>query len=355
MGKPDFLSAIKYEFHGPECLGDIEAISAVDWKKSFRIIDLFAGIGGMRLGFEAVQGRSVFSSEWDADAQVTYEANFGDKPAGDITVIPPEDIPDHDILLAGFPCQAFSIIGNRLGFLDTRGTLFFNVEEILRAKRPAAVLLENVKQLKTHDQGRTFRTIIESLTHLGYFTHAAILNALNYGVCQKRERTFIVAMRGDLDFSFPPPVSERKSLADILEPDSDIDEKLWASEHIKKKRLARLEDQSKEAFYPSIWHENKGGHIGIFPYSCALRANASYNYMLVNGNRRPTGREMLRIQGYPESFKIPVCHSAIRKQCGNSVAVPVITAIAKQMIRALSEATRRRAMHRQTTLLLESD
>lgn len=355
MSKSDFLSAIKYEFHGPEGLGDIEAISAVDWNNSFRIIDLFAGIGGMRLGFEAVRGRSVFSSEWDADAQVTYEANFGEKPAGDITVVPPEDIPDHDILLAGFPCQAFSIIGNRLGFLDTRGTLFFNVEEILRAKKPAAVLLENVKQLKTHDHGATFRTIVESLTSLGYFTHTAILNALNYGVCQKRERTFIVAMRGDLDFSFPLPFPERKPLAEILEPHSAIDEKLWASEHIQKKRLARLKEQGKEPFYPSIWHENKGGHIGIFPYSCALRANASYNYMLVNGNRRPTGREMLRIQGYPESFKIPVCHSAIRRQCGNSVAVPVITAIAQQMIRALTQAVPRHMMHRQTTFLLDSD
>ena len=219
MGKPNFLSAIKYEFNGPEGPGDMEAILAVDWKKSFRIIDLFAGIGGMRLGFEAVRGRSVFSSEWDPDAQVTYEANFGDKPAGDITVVPPEDIPDHDILLAGFPCQAFSIIGNRLGFLDTRGTLFFNVEEILRAKKPAAVLLENVKQLKTHDQGRTFRTIVESLTSLGYFTHTAILNALNYGVCQKRERTFIVAMRGDLDFSFPLPVPRRPDRGLCRRPD----------------------------------------------------------------------------------------------------------------------------------------
>lgn len=352
MGKTDFLSAIKYEFHGPDGQGNLDAITAVAWSKGFRIIDLFAGIGGVRLGFESVGGRSVFSSEWDADAQTTYEANFGDRPAGDITVIPPEEIPDHDVLLAGFPCQAFSIIGNRLGFADTRGTLFFNVEEILRAKRPAAILLENVKQLKTHDHGRTFRTIIESLTALGYFTHTAILNALNYGVCQKRERTFIVGMRADLDFAFPPPVAKRKDLADILEPDSAIDEKLWASDHIRKKRLARLKEQGKEPFYPSIWHENKGGHIGIFPYSCALRANASYNYMLVNGNRRPTGREMLRIQGYPDSFKIPVGHSAIRKQCGNSVAVPVIKAIAKQMVRALSDAAPRSVQQRQTTLPL---
>jgi DNA (cytosine-5)-methyltransferase 1 len=352
MGKSDFSTAIKYEFHGPNGQGDLDAITEVAWRKRFRIVDLFAGIGGVRLGFEAVGGRSVFSSEWDTDAQTTYEANFGDRPAGDITAIPPDEIPDHDVLLAGFPCQAFSIIGNRLGFSDTRGTLFFNVEEILRAKRPAAVLLENVKQLKTHDHGRTFRTIIDSLTTLGYFTHTAILNALNYGVCQKRERTFIVAMRADLDFEFPAPVAKRRELAEILEPDSAIDESLWASDHIRRKRLARLAEQGKEPFYPSIWHENKGGHIGIFPYSCALRANASYNYMLVNGNRRPTGREMLRIQGYPDSFKIPVGHSAIRKQCGNSVAVPVIKAIAEQMVRALSDAAPRRIQQRQATLPL---
>lgn len=350
MAKRDFLSAIRYEFHGPDQPGDQAAVSAVDWTTSFRIIDLFAGIGGMRLGFESAGGHSVFSSEWDADAQVTYEANFGEKPTGDITSVNPKQIPDHDILLAGFPCQAFSIIGSRMGFADTRGTLFFNVEEILRVKRPPAILLENVKQLKTHDQGRTFKTIVESLRALGYFTHTAILNALDYGVCQKRERTFIVGMLADVDFCFPAPVAERKSLTEILEPDSAVDDGLWASDHIKQKRLARLRSQGKEPFYPSVWHENKGGHIGIFPYSCALRANASYNYMLVNGNRRPTGREMLRIQGFPDTFKIPVPHSAIRKQCGNSVAVPVIRAIAKQMVGSLAAGHPRTGSDKQKEL-----
>lgn len=354
MAKRDFLAAIKYEFHGPDGSGDPCSVSSVDWATSFRIIDLFAGIGGMRLGFESVGGHSVFSSEWDADAQITYEANFGDKPTGDITKIDPLEIPDHDVLLAGFPCQAFSIIGNRMGFADTRGTLFFNVEEILRVKRPPAVLLENVKQLKTHDHGRTFRAIIESLKKLGYFTHTAILNALDYGVCQKRERTFIVGMLADIDFQFPARATARKSLQEILEPDAAVDERLWASEHIQKKRLDRLKSQGKTPFYPSIWHENKGGHIGLFPYSCALRANASYNYMLVNGNRRPTGREMLRIQGFPDTFTIPVPHAAIRKQCGNSVAVPVIEAVAKQLIGALSANVPRRdcAMQKELPLAL---
>ncbi|MFA5865118.1 MAG: DNA (cytosine-5-)-methyltransferase [Phycisphaerae bacterium] len=270
--------------------------------------------------------------------KIPYAANFGVRPAGDITKICPEEIPDHDILLAGFPCQPFSIIGGQKGFSDTRGTLFFNIEEILRVKRPPAILLENVKQFKTHNNGKTFSTVIEKLKGLGYFTHTAILNALHYGVCQKRERTFIVGFLADLNFAFPIPSTDRPSLSEILEPDENIPPGLWASEMIQKKRLERLKRQGKNPFYPSIWHENKGGHIGIFPYSCALRANASYNYMLVNGRRRPTGREMLRFQGFPETFKIVVRHSAIRSQAGNSVAVPVIRAIAAEMISTLNSA-----------------
>jgi len=335
MSSSSVLKSIKYEFHGPEGTGYLSAIEAVRWARGFRMIDLFAGIGGVRLGFEAVGGRCVFSSEWDSKAQDTYQANFGERPAGDIAKIPPQEIPDHDILLAGFPCQPFSIIGDRKGFTDTRGTLFFNIEEILRAKRPPAALLENVKQFKTHDCGRTFATVVERLNELGYFVYTAVLNALNYGVCQKRERTFMVCFLANLQFSFPRPLEHRPSLADILEPDDKVDPGLWASEMIQKKRLQRLAQQGTKPFYPSIWHENKGGHIGIFPYSCALRANASYNYMLVNGRRRPTGREMLRIQGYPETFKIVVEHTAIRAQAGNSVAVPVIRAIATQILAAL--------------------
>jgi len=348
MAKDTFLSSIKYEFHGPDGDGQLESIESVKWLQSFRLIDLFAGIGGMRLGFEGVGGKGVFSSEWDSDAQDTYEANFAERPLGDITKISPLDIPDHDILLAGFPCQPFSIIGERKGFSDTRGTLFFNIEEILKVKKPSAILLENVKQFKTHDEGRTFSTVIQRLTELGYYTHTAILNALNYNVCQKRERTFIVGFRANVNFEFPRPVEKKKTLDVILEPEASIDDGLRASEMIQKKRLDRLKKQGTEPFYPSVWHENKGGHIGIFPYSCALRANASYNYMLINGQRRPTGREMLRIQGYPDSFKIAVSHSAIRKQAGNSVAVPVIAAIAAEMLSSLTAAKLRSTDNQQT-------
>jgi DNA (cytosine-5)-methyltransferase 1 len=332
-------AAPKAEFHPatePDPEG-LDAIQSVNWQK-FRTIDLFAGIGGIRLGFQPHGARTVFSSEWDPLAQDTYEANFGHRPHGDITKIDPESIPDHDILLAGFPCQPFSIIGGRKGFADTRGTLFFNVEEILRTKRPPAALLENVKQFKTHDEGRTFRTVIERLGQLGYYTHTAILNALHYGVPQKRERTFIVCFRADLAFRFPPPVESMPSLADVLEPDERIEARFWASERIRMKRLARLREQGQEPFYPSVWHENKGGAIGIHPFSCALRHNASHNYLLVNGNRRMTPRECLRLQGFPDTFKIAVDHRAIRAQTGNSVAVPVIQAIAGEMLRSLAAA-----------------
>jgi DNA (cytosine-5)-methyltransferase 1 len=303
--------------------------------RSFHFIDLFAGIGGMRLGFESVAGKCVFSSEWDTLAQDTYEANFGERPSGDIAQIAVSDIPEHDILLAGFPCQPFSIIGKREGFTDTRGTLFFEIERILREKKPTAFLLENVKQFKTHDNGNTCKIVLDKLHEIGYHTHIAVLNALNFGVAQKRERTFIVGFAEPFRFKFPPMYGQHPNLIDVLESEEDIEPALRASEMICKKRLERIKSQGQTPFYPSIWHENKGGHIGMHPFSCALRHNASYNYLLVNGNRRPTGREMLRFQGFPESYKIAVPHTAIRAQAGNAVSVPVITAIAAEMMIAL--------------------
>jgi len=306
----------------------------------FHFIDLFAGIGGMRIGFESVGGKCVFSSEWDLLAQKTYAANFGEQPFGDISKIDEADIPDHHILLAGFPCQPFSIIGKQKGFADTRGTLFFEIERIIQAKRPTVVLLENVKQFRTHNNGQTCKIVLDKLYQLGYHTHMAVLNALDYGVAQKRERTFIVGFDKPLVFRFPPPYLHRPHLKNVLEEDNSVDKRLFASDVICKKRLQRVGEQGKEPFYPSVWHENKGGHIGMHPFSCALRHNASYNYLLINGNRRPTGREMLRFQGFPESYRIVVDHAAIRAQAGNSVAVPVITAIAAEIMIALRNNSR---------------
>ncbi|RKZ73588.1 MAG: DNA (cytosine-5-)-methyltransferase [Gammaproteobacteria bacterium] len=299
----------------------------------FKFIDLFAGIGGIRLGFEYYGGECVFSSEWDSFAQDTYEANFYERPTGDITKINPDEIPEHDILLGGFPCQAFSICGNQKGFSDTRGTLFFNIEEILRIKSPYAFMLENVKNLNSHDKGRTFKIITQHLEDLGYFVHHTILNSLGFGVPQKRERTIIVGFKDNIQFSFPKPTGIKPDLADVLEDDERIEQQYFVSEEIRKKRFEKVKPNYP---IPSIWHENKSGNISALEYSCALRAGASYNYLVVNGIRRPTPRELLRLQGFPDSFKIVVPYTQIRKQVGNSVAVPVIKAVAGEMLKSIS-------------------
>ena len=301
---------------------------------NFDFIDLFAGIGGIRLGFESVGGHCVFSSEFDEAACKTYEANFGEHPSGDITKIEAKDIPDFDILVGGFPCQAFSIIGKKEGFdNETCGTLFFDIERILKEKRPKAFMLENVRNLTAHDNGKTFRIIRKHLETLGYSVYAKVLNALDYGVPQKRERIIIVGFLDDVLFDFPEPVptSQRKSLTDILE--TDVDPRYYVRENIKKSRLLRLKDPNYPK--PYISHENMAGSITPHPYSSCLRAGASANYILVNDERRPTEREMLRLQGFPDDFKIVVPYGQLRHQCGNSVAVPVIQAVAKQMVFAL--------------------
>ena len=299
----------------------------------YKTIDLFSGIGGIRLGFERQGCTNVFSSEWDRYARQMYEANFGEKPFGDINDIDPSDIPDHDILLAGFPCQPFSIAGKGLGFEDTRGTLFFNIAEILKTKQPKAFLLENVKRLTMHDSGRTFRIILETLKQLGYTVYFKVLNTLDFGLPQKRERIYIVGFSDNIPFYFPEPINKYRSLSELLENDQDVEPSYFLSDVLKQKRLAALK---KAPPTPSIWHENIGGNISALPYSCALRAGGSYNYLVVNGVRRLTGREMLRLQGFPDDFEINIPYSQVRKVAGNSVSVPVIEAIAENMLTSLS-------------------
>ncbi|MCL2386340.1 MAG: DNA cytosine methyltransferase [Defluviitaleaceae bacterium] len=310
------------------------ARSSKKWD-SFRFIDLFAGIGGIRLGFESVSGHCVFSSEWDEQAAKTYEANFGEKPAGDITQIDARDIPDFDILLGGFPCQPFSIIGDKEGFEhETQGTLFFDILRILDEKSPSAFMLENVRNLTAHDKGNTFRVIIKHLESLGYHVQSKVLNALDFGVPQKRERIIICGFRDRVDFHFPQPIPhyERLSLLDILEDEEDLDKSLWVRECIKNSRIERMKVELER---PYITHENVGGSVTPHHFSCALRAGASANYILINNERRPSPREMLRLQGFPDTFKIVVPYTGIKKQTGNSVAVPVIKAVANEMIKAL--------------------
>ncbi len=222
-------------------------------------------------------------------------------------------------------------MGKRMGFADIRGTMFFEIERILKYHLPQAILLENVKQLVNHDRGKTFRVILTKLEELGYHLQYKILNAIDFGLPQKRERIIIVGFLDEqkcrhFDFRF-----EKQSyrLDSVLEPDKDVDASYRASEKIRYQRRQKV--VGKQVFYPSVWHENKSGNISILDYSCALRTGASYNYLLVNGERRFTSRELLRLQGFPDSFKIVVAHHDIRRQTGNSVAVPMIRAVAKKM------------------------
>lgn len=310
-----------------------------------RFIDLFCGIGGFRFGAEQALGargiphECVFSCDIDPGARKAYAANFGEEPAPDITRVEAADVPPHDLLLAGFPCQPFSIIGAKRGFDDTRGTLFFDIARILEARRPRAFILENVRQLATHDKGRTLATIRAALTGLGYHFDHRILNALDYGLPQKRERIFIVGFdrpEAAKAFKWPEPHPRRAELSDILEPDPP--RAVFASARIlSNRRAAHAPAPDLFAAGPTIWHENKSGNVSSHPYCCALRAGASYNYLLVNGERRLTPREMLRLQGFPETFKIAVSDSQTRRQAGNAVAVNVIRALVDSVAAALGE------------------
>lgn len=297
-----------------------------------RFIDLFCGIGGFRVAIDQACIENnlipdcVFSSDIDPYCQESYEKNFGHRPSGDITKIPSKTVPDHDILLAGFPCQPFSIIGQMKGFEDTRGTLFFHIASVIKEKKPKAFILENVKQLVGHDKGQTLKVVVKILQKLGYQVQYAVLNALDYGLPQKRERVIIVGHREPIMFSFPSPIRPFKPLSEILE--RKVDAKHYASDYIKNKRKKK----HTSAFKPSIWHENKSGNICSYPYSCALRSNASYNYLLVNGERRLTPREMFRLQGFPETYNIINNDTQARKQAGNAVPVNMVKAVILKLL-----------------------
>ncbi|QAV27826.1 DNA (cytosine-5-)-methyltransferase [Neobacillus thermocopriae] len=295
----------------------------------------------MRLAFEPY-GICVFSSEWDVKAQETYMANFGEKPHGDIRQIDAKDIPDHDILLAGFPCQPFSIagvskkksLGRPHGFLDeTQGTLFFDIARILQGKQPQAFLLENVKNLKSHDKGRTYKVIKNVLENdLGYTVYDAILNAKGL-VPQNRERIYIVGFKKPLKFEFPKIPEQGPPLRSILEENVDdkytLSDKLWEYLQAYKEK-----------------HAKKGNGFGyglanLDSYSRTLSAryykDGSEILIPQEGKnpRKLTPRECARLQGFPDSFKIVVSNTAAYKQFGNSVAVPVVKLIAEKMIQAI--------------------
>ena len=305
---------------------DTEASFFSGINSGVRFADFFCGIGGFHIGASNLGMECVFASDIDQHAQDAYQANFGIRPAGDISDIRPEDVPDHDLLFAGFPCQPFSIIGKQEGFADPRGTLFFELLRIIKEKKPAGVILENVKQLATSGKGRVIQRILNDLRAVGYACDFKILNALDFGIPQKRERTIIVGTLSNFEkFHWPRGGIPMEPLATILEENPP--DRVFVSERIKQKRHEA--HRPKET--PSIWHENKSGNISSYPYSCALRAGASYNYLLVNGERRLTPRETLRLQGFPDSYKIVCTDSQVKKQTGNAVAVPVVQAVIERV------------------------
>lgn len=308
------------------------AHGSLQTKETGKFIDLFCGIGGFHSAAVSFDMECVFASDIDAECRDAYAHNYGVKPKGDITAVDEKDIPDHDLLCAGFPCQPFSIIGHGKGFNDIRGTLFFEIARILKAKQPPMFMLENVKQLAGHDRGKTLKRILEVLRYeLGYFVDHRVLNALKFGVPQKRERVIIVGFKDKASFDrfrWPTGNIPMKPLSEVLEKDPD--KKHFTSELIRKSRAKKHESEHEIG----IWHENKSGNVSSYPYSCALRAGASYNYLLVNGERRLTPREMLRLQGFPDSFEIVCSDSQTRKQAGNAVPVPMIAAVMENVLYA---------------------
>jgi len=298
-------------------------------KKRLTFIDMFCGIGGFHVAADTLGMKCVFACDIDEDCRKVYEHNFHIKPASDICQIDPADIPDHDVMFAGFPCQPFSIIGDRAGFSDARGTLFFELAKIIKTKQPPALVLENVRQLASHNEGKTLNRITEVLRELGYWVDHRIFNALNFGLPQKRERIMIVGFKGGVPrFKWPERKLPMIPLKELLE--ANPDPSFYVSDRIRRKR--HKDHTAKET--PSIWHENKAGNISSHPFACALRAGASYNYLLVDGERRLTPREMLRLQGFPDSYETLGNVSDIRKQTGNSVPVPMVKAVIERVIHA---------------------
>ncbi len=308
-----------------------------------RIIDLFAGIGGIRRGVENAASNMhsvecVFTSEWDKFAQQTYSANYpGEVIHGDITLIEPSTIPNHDLLLAGFPCQPFSQAGLKKGFSDTRGTLFFYIEEILKIKRPQAFLLENVKQLLTHDKGNTLRTIIEHLHSIGYTNvQYRVLRARDFGLPQNRERIYIVGfLDNKVNFEFPEPPMLKTRVGDILESEVDskytISDRLWQGH----KRRKEANKQNGKGFGYSLFNEDSE-----YTNTISARYYKDGSEILIEqvdkNPRKLTPREAARLQGFPDSFVIPVSDNQAYRQFGNSVAINVVERVAEKILQHFS-------------------
>lgn len=325
----------------------------------YKSIDLFAGIGGIRLGFAQAFGddiKTVFISEWNEKAVETYKANFNDSVdvVGDITEVDENDIPEHDILLAGFPCQAFSLAGHKKGFEDARGTLFFDVARIIKRHKPKVVFCENVKNLVNHDRGRTFQVIKNILEELGYKVFYQVLNSKNFGVPQNRERIYIVAFRKDVAperFVFPEKTDDTKIIKDILE-DNEVSPKYYLSNtyleslkrhkerHALKGNGFGYEIRDIDSIAGAIVCGGMGRERNLiidkrltdFNPVTHIKGEINREYI-----RKMTPREWARLQGFPDDFKLVVADTHLYKQFGNSVTVPVIRAIAERIKRELEK------------------
>jgi DNA (cytosine-5)-methyltransferase 1 len=323
----------------------------------YKAIDLFAGIGGLRIGFEQTFKESikfVFANEIDDFSCQTYKINFGENAKGDIREVKIQELPDFDILLAGFPCQAFSIAGRKEGFKDERGNLFFYIENILRAKKPIAFLLENVKHLQNHKKGHTFKIIKDILvSELNYNIHYTVLNATDFGLPQKRERIYIVGFKENLDFSFPVgnKIKKKIKIKNILEKDVNI-KYFLSQQYLNSLKIHRARHEAKgHGFgYEVIPHNNVANTIvcgGMGKERNLVRDEIKYEpwepgkdpfkWKNNEGIRKMTEREWARLQGFPENFKFPVSMTQSYKQLANSVPVNVIKAIAYKMKKSLDE------------------
>jgi DNA (cytosine-5)-methyltransferase 1 len=310
---------------------------------NFAFADLFAGIGGTRCAFELEGGECVFTCEIDEEAREVYENNWGDQVSEhDVRDFEPAVVPDHDVLLACWPCPSFSQLGEKTAFSDERGALFYEITDLLAEKQPKAFLLENVKNLQFINDGAAFQTVKDALSSQGYQVHSEVLNALDFGLPQHRERLIIIGFRDDIapDEFLVPTENPRTALdtewkqrgALTLLLEDDPNEKYFASEEMQQKRRDAVNDPDAIP-RPSIWHENRAGRVTARPYSGTLRAGSSWRYLMVNGERNPTVRELLRLQGFSESFELSDANRRRARQLvGNTLPIPMIRECAKAML-----------------------
>ena len=311
-----------------------------------RVISLFSGVGGIDLPFESHGMRIVFANDFDEKATITYNTNFHTKALlGDITKLPVNEIPDGDVLIGGFPCQPFSIAGYRKGFEDTRGTLFFNVANILKEKRPQIVMLENVKNLVSHDNGNTFQVILNTLKELGYYVKHAVLNACEYGnMPQNRERIYIVGFLNEQyykNFNFPDPIPLTKTLFDVIDFENKVQDKYYYTKEKYPKIMEAFSKVKPEEGVVYQWRRVyvRANKSGCVPCLTANMGTGGHNVPLVYtkyGLRKLTPRECFNVQGFPKNFELPkISDASLYKQAGNSVCVGVIDRIVECIVKTI--------------------